>query len=373
MSQSRRASAVPQGPPLSNVETAMPSAVVNVANSGTRKSGKKLAQNELASVPKAKLELDLDFQKDEEIDRTRLEESIKQAYGGRALVSIDVVADKDERSKRQSKRSEGMRWQNVKCRVMFDDAEEARTWQERGTSSRAVQSAISTRMQLDTKAVEFDADAKLDEVDAVTLKLDSDSSHILCGACLAYNDQGECERVIHYNDRSFGADAVRHSGDTQVDGKSVHTISIIQSKIPPEVTHLYFTLCSCGPQDLSGFANPSIMLFDRNQPDANLLEYSINQAANSKSCVIARMIRKPLWSMGDSAVIARALRHLKLPLLCIDLILAMAATSLWAIQALGTDEWNLQEKICCNYGSSKKLIAKHLQSGSSIGKPSLCV
>jgi len=335
-----------------------------------RKAGVKLQKNQTSSVPKARLDLDLDFNQEEDLDAERLEETIKKAYGGRARVTIDEVADKDEASRRQSRRSEGMRWQNVKCRVMFDDAEEAKTWQQRGKASREVQSSISAALQLDSSAVEFDGEAQVGEVDAITLKLDSDSSHILCGACLLYNGQGECEKIVHYEDRFFAGGAVRHSGDTKVDGKSVHTISIIQSKIPDEVKQIYFTLCSCGPEDLSGFKNPSIMLFDNNQPDANLLEYAINQAAKSLSCVMARMLRKPSWSQGDRAIIARLLRHVKLPFLCIDLVMVMAAEGTWAVQALGTEEWNLTAKICCNYDASKELIERYIQSSSSSGSSS---
>jgi len=343
------------------------SSCYNMPSGGTskRKAGVKLEKNQTSSVPKARLDLDLDFQQEEELDAERLEETIMKAYGGRARVTIDEVADKDEASRRQSNRSEGKRWQNVKCRVMFDDAEEAKTWQQRGASSRQVQSSISTALQLDSNAVEFDSETKVGEVDAITLKLDSDSSHILCGACLLYNGQGECEKIVHHSDRHFAGGAVQHSGDTQVDGKSVHTISIVQSKITDEVQQIYFTLCSCGPEDLSGFKNPSIMLFDNNQPDANLLEYSINQAANSVSCVMASMLRQPSWSLGDKAVIAHTLRRVKLPLLCIDLVMAMAAESTWAVQALGTEEWNLKAKICCNYDASKELIERHLSSGAN--------
>merc|ERR1712182_108266 len=122
-------------------------------------------------------------------------------------------------------------------------AEEARTWQQRGVQSRQLQSTISEALQLSSDAVEFDSDAKVGEVDAITLKLDSDSSDILCGACLLYDGEGQCLKVVHYSDRFFGDGAVRHSGDTKVDGKSVHTISIIQSKIPDEVKQIYFTLC----------------------------------------------------------------------------------------------------------------------------------
>merc|ERR1719316_1478537 len=128
--------------------------------------------------------------------------------------------------------------------------------------SREVQTNIAGTMNMDNKALEFETAATMNEVDALTLKLDSDSAHILCGACLLYNDHHECEKVVCYRDKSFWANAVQHSGDTKVDGKSVHTLSVRLSRVPPEITQLYFTLCSCGPSDLSHFKNPSIMLYE---------------------------------------------------------------------------------------------------------------
>merc|ERR1712187_209877 len=162
----------------------------------------------------------------------------------------------------------------------------------------------------------------MDETDAVTLKLDSDSSSILCGACLLYGAHGDCEKVVHYSDRLYHG-GVWHSGDSRVDGKSVHTISIVQSQIPQHVTTLYFTLCSCGPEDLSGFKNPSIMLYDHSEPDANLLEYSIEQAGKSPSCVMAQLTRRPKWSSNERISITCALRRMRMPFFCIDLCLAM--------------------------------------------------
>merc|ERR1711974_592646 len=114
------------------------------------------------------------------------------------------------------------------------------------------------------------------------------------------------------------------------------------------------------------FQNPSIMLYENSQPDANLLEYSINQAATSVSCVMARMQRQPAWNQGDCAVIAYVLRRLRLPLLCIDLCIAMAIETSWSIQDLGTKEWNLKEKICGNYQYPKDLIEKNLKANTSV-------
>lgn len=308
-------------------------------------------------MPQAKINLDLDWATEKALDREELATAVKSSYGGTARVQIDEISDK-------SGKGAGPRKQQVRCRVMFDSQAEAKGWQERSRGDRAVLDDIAQQMQVASSAVEMDA-AHLEEVDAVTLKLDSDSAHILCGACLLYNRHGRCENVVCYTDRKSAGGAVRHSGDTQVDGKSVHTIDVVQSKIPPGIDQLYFTLCSCGPADLSGFVNPSIMLYDRSQPDANLLEYSINQAANSVSCVMARMTREPAWSADNRVEIACILRRMGLPFLCIDLCVAMAAESKWDIQALGTEEWNLREKICGGYDPSKRLIEQHWHTRKS--------
>lgn len=317
---------------------------------GPRRKGLSLARNQTASMPKAKINLDLDLCNESDLDEGQLQAAVQQTYGGTARVQIDEVADK---------MLAGPRRQTLRCRVLFDSAEEARGWQARSTCSRVVQENIANNMQLSADAVEFDTPSKMDEVDAVTLKLDSDSSHILCGACLLYDLHGNCEKVVHYSDQLYAGGAVRHSGDTKVDGKSVHTISIVQSQVPSHVARMYFTLCSCGPQDLSGFRNPSIMLYDHSEPDANLLEYSIGQAGKSPSCVVAQLSRRARWSYDERVSVACALRRKGMPLLCVDLCVAMATETTWDVKALGTEEWHLASKICCNYESCKRLIEEN--------------
>merc|ERR1711935_790453 len=109
------------------------------------------------------------------------------------------------------------------------------------------------------------------------------------------------------------------------------------------------------------------MLYDHSQPDANLLEYSISQAARSLSSVMAGMLRRPRWSADERIKVICALRRCRMPLMCIDLCLAMAAEDRWDIQALGTEEWNLTEKICSQYSPCEKLIERHIQSLAATG------
>lgn len=347
--QQLQSASLPVSRPMASQMSSMPSSM--------RKKGVSLQRNEVTSMPKAQISLDLDFGSEAAVTPEVLQQQIQSAYGSKARVQID------ELSEAQTKASRSGRWQNVKCRVMCDDAGEAKSW----LSSGSAQTRLATAMNCDAGAVEFESAAKVDEVDAITMKLDSDSAHILCGACLLYNADNECTKVVCHSDRNDGRASIMHSGDTQVDGKSVHTITVVQSKVPEDVTQLYFTLCSCGPADLSGFLNPSIMLYQNSQPDANLLEYSINQAAKSVSCVMARMIRQPMWTKDDRVVVACVLRRLRMPLLCIDLCLAMAAETSWSIQALGTEDWNMPEKICGNYDHGKRKIEQQLKENPTIG------
>jgi len=348
-----------------------PSALGASSVSSVRKAGQRLASSEVASVPKARMNMNLNVDREEDLDVAQLSRSIAEVYGGSARVQIDEVVDSPAPSGvaflSAFSSPQVPRRQTVSCRVMFDNAEEAKTWQATSMCSRTVQTQLAAGMAWDGSAVEFDdGGVQLDTVDAITLKLDSDSSHILCGACLLYTSQEECAQVVCYNDRYAAGGAVTHSGDTTVDGKSVHAISVVMSKVPPEITQLYFTICSCGPSDLSGFKSPSIMLYENAQPDANLLEYSIEQAANSLSSVMARMVRRPVWSATDRACIASGLRKVKMPLLCIDLCMSMAAETTWDIQALGMPEWNLNSKVCSNYDPGMALIADHLQRKTAV-------
>merc|ERR1712159_31037 len=81
----------------------------------------------------------------------------------------------------------------------------------------------------------------------LSLELASDSSSILCGACLAYDREGNHVKTVHFSDRTGCNGAIKHSGDTIVDGKSKHRIEVDMEKLPESVMHLFLTLCSCGP------------------------------------------------------------------------------------------------------------------------------
>jgi len=126
-------------------------------------------------------------------------------------------------------------------------------------------------------------------VKQVRLELGSDSSTILCGACLAYEDL-TCARVVSYDSCEGYRGAVRHSGDMQVEGKSKHIIDIDLARLPTSVTRLFLTLCSCGCDDLSGFKKPSIKMQDA--AGAPLCTYNLERAGRAPTVVMAGILRE---------------------------------------------------------------------------------
>jgi len=126
-------------------------------------------------------------------------------------------------------------------------------------------------------------------VHQVRLELGSDSSSILCGACLLYEDL-TCANVVSFDNDWAYKGAVQHSGDQQIDGKSKHVIDVDLAKLPSCVNRLFFTLCACGHSDLSAFKNPTIAIQDGNS--APLCAYTIDQAGRAPTVVMAAMERR---------------------------------------------------------------------------------
>jgi stress response protein SCP2 len=127
-----------------------------------------------------------------------------------------------------------------------------------------------------------------ESVKSVRLELGSDSANILCGACLVYEDL-TCAAVVSYDSRAAYSRAVNHSGDMQVEGKSKHIINVELGKLPASVTRLFFTLCSCGCADLSGFKKPSIKMQDAD--GTGLCTYNLESAGRAPTVVMATIVR----------------------------------------------------------------------------------
>jgi stress response protein SCP2 len=155
----------------------------------------------------------------------------------------------------------------------------------------------------------------------ICLELGSDSSMILCGACLLYEDTRFKETVC-YSTRRDKSNSVSHSGDRQVLGKSQHTIQISLDKLPSSVNRIFFTLCCCGGSNLSDFKKPSIRLSDKATPDEELCQYTISSAGRAATAVMACLMKE-----GDG----------------------------WKVIALDT---TARTRCCGNYGDIKKHIAQ---------------
>lgn len=123
----------------------------------------------------------------------------------------------------------------------------------------------------------------------IRLELGSDSSMILCGACLAYEDL-TCSKVVCYCDRYAYKGSLKHSGDQQIDGKSHHIMDVDLARLPSSVNRLFFTLCSCGADNLSFFKKPAVSLQDAD--GTPLCSYTIDQAGNAPTVVMAGVERR---------------------------------------------------------------------------------
>jgi stress response protein SCP2 len=128
-------------------------------------------------------------------------------------------------------------------------------------------------------------------INEVSLELGSDSSMILCGACLLYEDT-RFKQAVCYSDRSDASRAVIHSGDTQVAGKSQHTIKVHLGQLPRAVNRLFFTLCCCGGSNLSAFKNPSIKLANTAKPEDQLCQYTLASAGRAPTAIMACLLRE---------------------------------------------------------------------------------
>jgi len=114
--------------------------------------------------------------------------------------------------------------------------------------------------------------------------------------------------------------AIKHSGDTQQHGRSMHVIDIDLARLPSSVTRIFLTLCACGGSDLSAFKRPSIAM--QGEDGAPLCGYNLEQAGRAPTVVMASITR----SQGS-----------------------------WQVTALGVHS---SVRCCGNYSQVKRDIAK---------------
>lgn len=169
------------------------------------------------------------------------------------------------------------------------------------------------------------------------LELASDSSSILCGACLCYAADGSHVTTVHFNDRRGLDGAVTHSGDQVLAGKSNHRITVALAKLPANVDRLFFSLCACGPSNLSAFASPYIALCD-GATSGNFCRYALADAGTAPSALMAALVR--------------------------------GAGGAWSVVALGEQA---KTKCCCNYGEMQRMCAARLHELARAGSGELAL
>lgn len=97
--------------------------------------------------------------------------------------------------------------------------------------------------------------------------------------------------------------SVVHSGDRIDDASKTghHTIDVHISKIPHDVTHLFFTLSAWNSPSISKYPNPSLNFFKASNHQNNLCKTSFSHAGNSQA-VIMCSVSKPYgrWKIFES-------------------------------------------------------------------------
>eukprot|EP00486_Rosalina_sp_Unknown_P000832 CAMPEP_0201565900 /NCGR_PEP_ID=MMETSP0190_2-20130828/5320_1 /ASSEMBLY_ACC=CAM_ASM_000263 /TAXON_ID=37353 /ORGANISM="Rosalina sp." /LENGTH=360 /DNA_ID=CAMNT_0047983917 /DNA_START=221 /DNA_END=1303 /DNA_ORIENTATION=+ len=289
------------------------SSAANMQRRAKKKAtGRKLRSKETAQLPTSRMDQTVEL--DNDISEQDFLQSVQQAYGSNARVEINSNNNNSNNNRQQ-----------ISYQVVWENNDEA---QSAYAQNAQIQQKIAQNLNIKGSAMAFDKPAEPRSIDGITLQLDSDTSSILCGACLVYNNEDKCMKVVHYSDRNY-AGCITHSGDTQVFGKSVHTIKLSLSDLDQNIKQLFFTLCACGPSDLSQFKEPVISLYENDEEEVNLIQYGIEQAGKARSVVMCRLFR--------------------------------ANGSDWSIQALGSEEWHIQQKVCMAYHNAQGLIDAHLK------------
>eukprot|EP01084_Bolivina_argentea_P129404 228556_1 len=285
-------------------------AVKDDENDEEKKQQNFLRSREISFVPalkmKQRVEINNDINKDEFI------ETVQSVYGSHARVEMQSISNNNNK-------------QQIQYQVVFNSKEQA---QEAFSQNNFYEQQIASHLGISQSLLKFDKPCSPKSIDGMTLQLDSDSTSILCGACLIYDKNNKCLRVVSISNRDYNG-IITHSGDTRVSGKSVHTVQLNLQSLTSNVKQLFFTLCACGGQDLSHFKRPIIALYANDEKNVNLIQYSIEQAANSRSVVMGRIFRN---------------------------------NNGWSIQALGTEEWGVPEKVCSHYDIAQTLIDTRLNS-----------
>ncbi|XP_063446841.1 uncharacterized protein LOC134726371 [Mytilus trossulus] len=96
---------------------------------------------------------------------------------------------------------------------------------------------------------------------------------------------------------------VEHSGDRNdyANKTGHHTIDVHISKIPHDVTHLFFTLSAWNSPSISKYPNPSLKFFKASNRQNNLCKTSFSDAGNSQAVIMCSVSKSyGRWKIFES-------------------------------------------------------------------------
>ncbi|CAG8501012.1 513_t:CDS:2 [Scutellospora calospora] len=124
----------------------------------------------------------------------------------------------------------------------------------------------------------------------------------LDGSCLLYAGDTFWRKYDYASVYYPSFPHMRHSGDVMDNTRRTGSqrITAKLDQLPPEVTQLYFVLSSWKSPTIGHFQRPSFKLFDETQPDKDLCNYTLGEAANSQAvimCCVSRVGNTGMWQV----------------------------------------------------------------------------
>ncbi|KAK3579947.1 hypothetical protein CHS0354_020843 [Potamilus streckersoni] len=82
--------------------------------------------------------------------------------------------------------------------------------------------------------------------------------------------------------------SVSHSGDVMNDAQRIghHTIHVSLKKVPPNITHMYFTLSAWNSPNISRYPKPSLRFHEASNPSKNLCNTTFTHANHSQAVIM---------------------------------------------------------------------------------------
>ncbi|CAG8542208.1 4804_t:CDS:2, partial [Acaulospora colombiana] len=115
----------------------------------------------------------------------------------------------------------------------------------------------------------------------------------LDGTCLIYAGDRLWKKYDYSSSFYPSIPYIKHSGDI-IDNeqeKGHHKITAKLDELPENVGQLYLILSSWRSPTIGHFRDPSFKLYDENDPDRQLLDYTIQRAANSQAVIMCLINR----------------------------------------------------------------------------------